>query len=87
MFHNGRYMVGPVKMIFTKQCERQICIASNAPKASSDTFTPTIVFFDEANTTDSIGLIKELMCDRLKDQRLKEYANLTIVAACNPYRR
>ena len=27
--------------------------------------TTTVLFFDEANTTDSIGTIKSIMCDRL----------------------
>ena len=46
----------------------------------------TVVFFDEANTTDAIGLIKEILCDR----RLhgKQFSNdLKFIAACNPYRR
>lgn len=46
----------------------------------------TVVFFDEANTTEAIGLIKELMCDRRMNGRpiSKE---LKFIAACNPYRR
>ena len=46
----------------------------------------TVVFFDEANTTDAIGLIKEIMCDR----RVHGYPisqDLKFIAACNPYRR
>ena len=46
----------------------------------------TVVFFDEANTTDAIGLIKEVVCDR----RIygKPVSNdLKFIAACNPYRR
>ena len=46
----------------------------------------TVVFFDEANTTDAIGLIKEIMCDkRLHGIPLPE--ELHFIAACNPYRR
>ena len=46
----------------------------------------TVVFFDEANTTDAIGLIKEIMCDRrLCGSPVSE--NLKFIAACNPYRR
>lgn len=46
----------------------------------------TIAFFDEANTTDAIGLIKEVMCDRRLNGRpiLKK---LKFIAACNPYRK
>ena len=46
----------------------------------------TVVFFDEANTTDSIGLISEIMCDRTMHG--KEISKeLKFIAACNPYRR
>ena len=46
----------------------------------------TVVFFDEANTTDAIGLIKEIMCDRrLHGKPIPE--DLKFIAACNPYRR
>ncbi|XP_071112375.1 E3 ubiquitin-protein ligase rnf213-alpha-like [Haliotis cracherodii] len=48
----------------------------------------TVLFFDEANTTEAIGLIKEIMCDGCMDgQPLKLSENLKIVAACNPYRK
>ena len=46
----------------------------------------TVLFFDEANTTDAIGLIKEVICDR----RFlgKSIPNsIKFVAACNPYRK
>ena len=46
----------------------------------------TVVFFDEANTTDAIGLIKEVMCDRrVRGHPVSE--DLKFIAACNPYRR
>ena len=46
----------------------------------------TVVFFDEANTSDAIGLIKEIMCDRrLHGKSIPD--DLKFVAACNPYRR
>ena len=46
----------------------------------------TLVFFDEANTTDSVGLIKEIMCDRrLHGNPIP--ADIKFIAACNPYRR
>ncbi|XP_060599995.1 E3 ubiquitin-protein ligase RNF213-like [Ruditapes philippinarum] len=48
----------------------------------------TVLFFDEANTTEAIGLIKEIMCDKSIDgKKLKLCKNLKIVAACNPYRK
>ena len=46
----------------------------------------TVLFFDEANTSEAIGLIKEVMCDR----RINGCAiatNIKFIAACNPYRK
>ena len=46
----------------------------------------TVVFFDEANTTDALDLIKEILCDhRLKGVPIR--TNLKFIAACNPYRK
>ena len=46
----------------------------------------TILFFDEANTTEAIGLIKEIVCDRtVLGIAIPE--NIKFVAACNPYKR
>ena len=46
----------------------------------------TVLFFDEANTTEAIGLIKEIMCDRrLNGKPLPE--DIKFIAACNPYRK
>lgn len=46
----------------------------------------TVIFFDEANTTDCINLIKEIMCDgRLNGKPVSQ--DLKFIAACNPYRR
>ena len=49
----------------------------------------TVLFFDEANTTEAIGLIKEIMCDGRSHGKPINMADgaLKIVAACNPYRR
>ncbi len=46
----------------------------------------TVVFFDEANTTDAIGLIKEIMCDRRINGKPIS-PDLKFIAACNPYRK
>ena len=46
----------------------------------------TILFFDEANTTEYIDLIKEIMCDRTLHGR-KIHPGVRVVAACNPYRK
>ena len=46
----------------------------------------TVLFFDEANTTESIGLIKEVMCDRrINGHPVAE--NIKFIAACNPYKK
>lgn len=48
----------------------------------------TVLFFDEANTTEAIGVIKEIMCDKsLGGKPIKLHEKLKIVAACNPYRK
>ena len=46
----------------------------------------TVVFFDEANTTEAIGLIKEVMCDR-RFNGSPISPDLKFIAACNPYRK
>lgn len=46
----------------------------------------TVLFFDEANTTEAIELIKEVMCDqRVQGRKISQTVNF--IAACNPYRR
>ena len=49
----------------------------------------SILFFDEANTSEVIGLIKEIMVDKRADGKplgLVE-CGLEIIAACNPYKK
>jgi hypothetical protein len=47
----------------------------------------TVLFFDEANTTNAIGTIKEVMCDRLVNGvPIPDNIGLQFVAAVNPYR-
>ncbi|XP_034426662.1 E3 ubiquitin-protein ligase rnf213-beta-like [Hippoglossus hippoglossus] len=48
----------------------------------------TILFFDEANTTEAIFAIKEILCDQsVKGNPLRAGSGLKIIAACNPYRK
>ena len=48
----------------------------------------TILFFDEANSTEAIGTIKEIMCDlRMNGKDLESDTGLKIIAACNPYKK
>ena len=45
----------------------------------------TVLFFDEVNTSESLGLIKEVICDRtLYGKAIPD--NVKFAAACNPYR-
>ena len=53
---------------------------------NKDSKLDTVVFFDEANTTDAIGLIKEIMCDRrINGRPISD--DLKFIAACNPYKK
>ena len=46
----------------------------------------TVLFFDEANTSEALGMIKEIMVDRTCNGRpLSD--RLKFIVACNPYRR
>ncbi|KAG8129193.1 hypothetical protein E2320_015980, partial [Naja naja] len=48
----------------------------------------TILFFDEANTTDAVSSIKEVLCDHtIEGKPLRPNSGLQIIAACNPYRK
>ena len=51
-------------------------------------YVDTILFFDEANTSHTIGLIKEILCDRRIDgETIPTDLRLQFIAACNPYRQ
>ena len=49
----------------------------------------TVLFFDEANTTEALSMIKEVMVDRrIQGRRIGQgLERLQFIAACNPYRR
>ncbi|XP_029417237.1 E3 ubiquitin-protein ligase RNF213 isoform X2 [Nannospalax galili] len=71
-------------MIYSKVKEAQSFASSNKVQHELD----TILFFDEANTTEAVSCIKEVLCDRTVDgEHLKEDSGLHIIAACNPYRK
>ncbi|XP_076855501.1 E3 ubiquitin-protein ligase rnf213-beta isoform X2 [Brachyhypopomus gauderio] len=70
--------------IYQKVKEAERLAEKNTKKYSVD----TILFFDEANTTECIFAIKEVLCDKtVKGIPLKKNTGLKIIAACNPYRR
>ena len=60
--------------------------AEELAEKNSKTGIDTILFFDEANTTEAIGLIKEVMCDRRVNGR-QISKDVKFIAACNPYRK
>ncbi|KAM4802762.1 E3 ubiquitin-protein ligase RNF213-like [Urocitellus parryii] len=71
-------------MIHSKVLETEKTALSNKDSHQLD----TILFFDEANTTEAISCIKEVLCDQTVDgQPLEEDSGLHIIAACNPYRK
>ncbi|XP_074936539.1 E3 ubiquitin-protein ligase rnf213-alpha-like, partial [Phalacrocorax aristotelis] len=47
----------------------------------------TVLFFDEANTSEAIFAIKEVLCDHSVNGKQISTDRLKVVAACNPYRR
>ncbi|KAM7381116.1 hypothetical protein PAMA_012108 [Pampus argenteus] len=72
------------EMIYRKVREAEILAEMNRRMHKLD----TILFFDEANTTEAIFAIKEILCDRsVKGNPLKADSGLKIIAACNPYRK
>ena len=73
-----------VEQIQTVVEQAQILSRSNRAKFGDSVHT--VLLFDEANTTDALGLIKEIMCDRrILGKPLENH--LRFAATCNPYRR
>lgn len=72
------------EMIYTKVREAEAMALRNKLDYGFD----TVLFFDEANTTEAISSIKEILCDNSAEgQNLTENTGLKIIAACNPYRK
>ena len=66
---------------------RKVMEAEAVAEENKDTYgLDTVLFFDEANTTDAIDLIKEVMCDRRLNGR-EITKDIKFIAACNPYRK
>uniref|UniRef100_A0A2K5Z6W0 E3 ubiquitin-protein ligase RNF213 n=1 Tax=Mandrillus leucophaeus TaxID=9568 RepID=A0A2K5Z6W0_MANLE len=71
-------------MIYSRVREAENVAFANKDQHQLD----TILFFDEANTTEAVSCIKEVLCDRMVDgQPLARDSGLHIIAACNPYRK
>ncbi|XP_023265809.1 E3 ubiquitin-protein ligase RNF213 [Seriola lalandi dorsalis] len=72
------------EMIYTKVREAEDIASINKQDYGFD----SVLFFDEANTTEAISSIKEVLCDKtVKGQCLTPNCGLQIIAACNPYRK
>ncbi|XP_066547032.1 E3 ubiquitin-protein ligase rnf213-alpha [Amia ocellicauda] len=47
----------------------------------------TVLFLDEANTTEAVFAIKEVLCDKTVNGEPIDTPRLKIIAACNPYKK
>ncbi|KAJ7989846.1 hypothetical protein DPEC_G00308720 [Dallia pectoralis] len=71
-------------MIYTKVREAEAMAYTNKHDYGFD----SVLFFDEANTTEAISSIKEVLCDKtVEGEGLEPHCGLQIIAACNPYRK
>lgn len=63
--------------------------AEEMARQNQDKNIDTVLFFDEANTTEALSMIKEVMVDRRINGRPigQGLERLQFIAACNPYRR
>ncbi|XP_057716646.1 E3 ubiquitin-protein ligase rnf213-alpha-like isoform X2 [Corythoichthys intestinalis] len=72
------------EMIYAKVREAEAMAFANKRQHGFD----SVLFLDEANTTEDISSIKEVLCDKtVKGVRLVADTGLQIIAACNPYRK
>lgn len=53
-------------------------------KAKANPLNKYWIFYDEINTTDCMGLFKEIQCDRTI-HGIELPQNISIISACNPY--
>lgn len=71
-------------VIYDKVQESEAIASLNKEKHNLN----SVIFFDEANTTEAISCIKEVLCDNtVQGQQLEHSSGLRIIAACNPYRK
>lgn len=72
------------EMIYARIKEAEALAKANKEQHGLD----TVLFFDEANTTEAVSSIKEVLCDHTaQGQPLASGSGLQIIAACNPYRK
>ena len=66
--------------------EAEALAQENTRKFGRDFYT--VLFFDEANTTEAIYAIKEVVCDfSVNGRKLDPNSGLKVIVACNPYRK
>ena len=66
--------------------EAEALAQENTRKFGRDFYT--VLFFDEANTTEAIYAIKEVVCDfTVNGRKLDPNSGLKVIVACNPYRK
>ncbi|MCJ8738386.1 hypothetical protein PDJAM_G00035330 [Pangasius djambal] len=71
-------------IIYAKVKEAESIASLNKEQHDLD----SVIFFDEANTTEAISCLKEVLCDNsVQGHRLKPQTGLQVIAACNPYRK
>ncbi|XP_066560678.1 E3 ubiquitin-protein ligase rnf213-alpha [Amia ocellicauda] len=72
------------ELIYSKVAEAESIASTNKVDYGFD----SVLFFDEANTTEAVSCIKEILCDNtVRGEPLNPYTGLQIIAACNPYRK
>ena len=69
--------------------EQKVRQAEDMARENQNKKIDTVLFFDEANTTEALSMIKEVMVDRrVRGQPIgRGLERLQFIAACNPYRR
>uniref|UniRef100_A0A3Q4I151 RING-type E3 ubiquitin transferase n=1 Tax=Neolamprologus brichardi TaxID=32507 RepID=A0A3Q4I151_NEOBR len=72
------------EIIYEKVKEAETLARTNKENHDLD----SVLFFDEANTTEAVNSIKEILCDNsVQGEELGSNTGLYIIAACNPYRK
>ena len=69
--------------------KEKVVQAEKMAQTNQEVNIDTVLFFDEANTTEALGMIKEVMVDhRINGRPIGTGLHrLQFIAACNPYRR
>ena len=75
-----------VQDIFRNVEEAESIAKDNTHKFGQNFYT--VLFFDEANTTEAIYAIKEVVCDfSVNGRKLDRNSGLKVIVACNPYKK